>query len=261
MRRVYRRACTVAVSPSTRLEMRRQLGWSGDIRILENGADLPAYDAGSAVDKDPDRIVVLGRLVTHKRVDLVLEAVDRLLARPDLAERDLRVDVIGQGPERERLTARAAALCLSDRVTFHGYVPAEEKDALLARAAVHVCASDAEGWGQAVIDAAAWGVPTVARDVPGLRDSIREGESGWLVPDGTRAEVLDRLCAALGEVLTTSADPEARVARADACVAWAHKFDWSLMRENARDLTTEMLLGHAAALPDRHHPRDARVAV
>lgn len=262
MRRVYRHQVTAAVSPSTVTEMRQQLGWTGEVRILENGADLTSYFADAAVDKDPDRIVVLGRLVTHKRVDLVLDAVAQLRARPAFAERDLRVEVIGQGPERDRLVAHAAGLGLADHVTFHGYLSPVGKDTLLARASVHACGSDAEGWGQAVIDAAASGVPTVARDVPGLRDSIRPGESGWLVPDDVRPDVITgRLADALGEALAATPDPAARVLRAQACLGWAHKFDWSQMRSTARDLTTEMLFGHASALPDCHHPRDARVAV
>jgi glycosyltransferase involved in cell wall biosynthesis len=262
MRRVYRRHTTVAVSPSTRAEMRRQLGWTGDVRILENGADLPSYGARRAATKDANRIVVLGRLVTHKRVDLALDAVALAQSETGLGGRDLHVDVIGQGPEHERLLAHATRLGLADRVTFHGYLPAAEKDELLARASVHVCASDAEGWGQAVIDAAGWGVPTLARDVPGLRDSIRDGESGWLVPDHADHEVVvRRLAAGLTAALEQGSDPASRILRADACTAWARTFDWSLMRSSARDLTTEIILGHAPALPDRHHPRDARVAV
>lgn len=260
MRRVYRRHVTAAVSPSTRDEMRRQLGWTGDIRILENGADVPAAADLDPGAKDADRIVVLGRLVTHKRVDLVLDAIDRVRERPALAGRDLRVDVIGKGPELDRLVALVAARGMSDRVTFHGYLPTEAKDALLARASVHVCGSDAEGWGQAVIDAAAWGVPTVARDVPGLRDSIRPGESGWLVPDGDDPAVLvRRLAGAVEGALLDAADPATRVLRAEACRAWAQKFDWSQMRHHAIDLTA-LLLGSADARPDRT-PRDARVAV
>lgn len=261
MRRVYQRHTTVAVSESTRAEMRGQLGWVGDVGILENGADLPSYDAMAAADKDHDRLVVLGRLVAHKRVDLVLEALARLTRDERLAGRGLHLDVVGHGPEADRLAARAAELGVADRVTFHGYLAADEKDAVLARAAVHACASDAEGWGQAVIDAAAWGVPTVARDVPGLRDSIRDGESGWLVPDGTAAEVVARIADALAVALLAAADADARIARADACLAWARKHDWSQMRRTASDLTTEIILGRATALPDRHHPRDARVAV
>lgn len=261
MRRVYRHHVTAAVSASTVAEMRDQLGWTGDIRILENGADLPAAGQVDATAKDPDRVVVLGRLVTHKRVDLALEAVRRTQDAAALAGRTIRVDVIGRGPERDRLVARAAELGLAGQVTFHGFLPADAKDDLLARAAVQVCASDAEGWGQAVIDAAAHGVPTVARDVPGLRDSIRPGESGWLVPDSQDpATVVTRITEALTAALVDAADPGTRALRAEACMAWSHKFDWSQMRLHARDLTVQ-LLGHAAALPDRHHPRDARVAV
>lgn len=262
MRRVYRRQLTAAVSESTAEEMRRQLGWTGEIRILENGADLPSYDANDAVRKDADRIAVLGRLVAHKRVDLVLEAVAALRARPAFAGRHLQVDVIGHGPDSDRLVAHAARLGLADQVVFHGYVSSAEKDDLLARAAVHACGSDAEGWGQAVIDAAASGVPTVARDVPGLRDSIRNGESGWLVDDDVRPDVVTaRLADALGAALVEATCPSARVLRAAACLAWAHQFDWSRMRSSARDLTAEMLFGRAPALPVCHNPRDLRVAV
>lgn len=262
MRRVYRRRTVAAVSASTAAEMRDQLGWTGDIRILANGADLPSYDAGRAIAKDADRIAVLGRLVTHKRVDLALEAVAGVARRADLAGRRLHVDVIGHGPDRERLVARTAELGLADRVTFHGYLSEAGKHAVLSRAAVHVCASDAEGWGQAVIDAAARGVPTIARDVPGLRDSILPGESGWLVADDAdHRVVVDRLATALGDALVTTPDTATRVRRAGACLAWAARFDWSRMREDARDLTTEMfteMLPGDATSSGLHHPRDAR---
>ena len=255
MRRVYRRQPVVAVSDSTATEMRSQLGWTGPIGILENGADLPSYDAGLADDKDPKRVVVLGRLVTHKRVDLALSAVARL-------GDDVRVDVVGRGPERERLEAHAAALGLGDRVSFHGFLPSGELAAVLGRAAVHVCASDAEGWGQTVIDAAAWGVPTVARDVPGLRDSIRSGETGWLVPDDSDHDrLVSCLATGLEQALAGAVDPAARVARARTCRAWACQFDWSQMREAARRLTRDVLSGGAAVPSDHHHPRDLRAAV
>ncbi|UMG92151.1 porin PorA family protein [Nocardioides sp. TF02-7] len=160
---VYRRRRVVAVSESTRQEMRRRLGWTGPVGLLENGADLPPAGAVDPGRKDPERVVVLGRLVAHKRVDLVLRAVYALT----LQLPGVRVDLVGRGPERERLERLAAHLGLTDRVTFHGFVDEERKAQLLARASVHVCASDAEGWGQAVVEAAAYGVPTVARDVPG----------------------------------------------------------------------------------------------
>ncbi|GAB3859248.1 glycosyltransferase family 4 protein [Nocardioides maradonensis] len=258
MRRVYRNRRTVAVSHSTRVEMREQLDWRTPIGLLENGADVPDAGLVDAAGKDPDRVVVLGRLVTHKRVDLVLEALRDVLARPELAGRDVRLDVIGRGPEQERLEQRAAELGIADRVTFHGYVSDEVKGELLARASLHVCASDAEGWGQSVIEAAGWGVPTIARNVPGLRDSIRPGETGWFVPDGTDLDgVRRRLAEQLAESLDSTDSLGVRAHRTAACQSWAQKFDWSQMRENARGWTSEILSAAPAA---SHRSRATRAA-
>src|SRR5690606_40093111 len=94
------------------------------------------------------RVVCVGRLVAHKRVDLLLEAAAELRERwPGLV-----VDVIGRGPEEAALRAR-----LPEGVTLHGYLPEEEKARLVASAWVHVYASQGEGWGLCVVEAAALG--------------------------------------------------------------------------------------------------------
>jgi len=238
MPRVYRRRATVAVSESTRTEMREQLGWTGPVGILGNGAEVPDEPDGLVTDKDPDRLVVLGRLVPHKRVDLVLHTVHALAAeRPGL-----RLDVCGQGPDRPRLEALAHDLGLADRVCFHGFLPEADKRALLRRAVLHVCASDVEGWGQAVIDAAGYGVPTVARDVPGLRDSVRAGSTGWLVPDSDDLDVVrDRITAQVRAALDDLAEPETLALSVKACHTWASTFSWPQMRDQARALVAEEL--------------------
>jgi len=262
---VYRRRRVVAVSRSTVDEMRRQLGWTGPVGLLANGADLPPLGAGDPAAKDPDRVAVLGRLVAHKRVDLVIRAVDAL--RTDHPR--LHLDIIGKGPERLQLEGLVARLGLTHRVTFHGFVDDDTLAALLTRASVHVCASDAEGWGQAVIDAAGYGVPTVARDVPGLRDSVCPGESGWLVPDSDDLqEVGRRLTAQLREALAEAEAPMDRALRFEACQAWAHRFDWSRMRRQAVDLVaTDLrreetnLAVSTSVLAAQQGPREVRVAV
>ena len=68
---------------------------------------------------------------------------------------------------------------------MHGFLGEDEKARVLDAARLHVCGSDAEGWGQVVLEAAAYGVPTLARDVPGMRDSVRDGVTGWLVAEPT----------------------------------------------------------------------------
>jgi glycosyltransferase involved in cell wall biosynthesis len=238
MPRVYRRRATVAVSDSTRTEMREQLGWSRPVGILGNGAGAVEEVDGLALAKNLDRLVVLGRLVPHKRVDLVLRVLHALRdERPGL-----RLDVCGQGPDRPRLEALSQSLGLTDRVVFHGYLPEADKDRLLRRAALHVCASDVEGWGQAVVDAAGYGVPTVARDVPGLRDSVRHETTGWLVPDSDDTDVLcRRLTTQVREALRELEDHEALTLTVKACHAWASAFSWPQMHDQARALVAEEL--------------------
>ncbi len=228
MPRVYRRARTLAVSRSTHEEMVNQLGWTGPVGLLANGADQSGDQARAG---EPGRLVVLGRLVPHKRVDLVLDAVATLRRERS----DLILDVCGTGPDLDRLRARVRDLGLADRVTVHGWVDEATKHELLSRAALHVCASDAEGWGQVVVEAAAYGVPTVARDVPGLRDSIRRGETGWIVPDhpGDLAATGRLLTERIRASLRHLDDPELRDRHDRACRDWAAGFSWERMRTEA----------------------------
>jgi glycosyltransferase involved in cell wall biosynthesis len=243
MPRVYRRRATVAVSESTRREMHTQLGWEGPVGILANGASAAADHNGLTQAKDIDRMVVLGRLVTQKRVDLIIRALHALREeRPGL-----HLDICGKGPERLRLEELTDRLGLTDRVTFHGYVSEATKEDLLRRAAVHVCASDMEGWGQAVIDAAGYGVPTVARDVPGLRDSVRDGATGWLVPNAADLEVVGaRITEQVRAAMRELEAPENLALTVKACHEWATTFSWPQMHEQARALV-EAELGRVRA--------------
>jgi len=238
MPRVYRNRRTVAVSESTRDEMRRQLGWQTPVEILENGTNVPRADEDGFLDKDLDRMLVLGRLVPHKRVDLVLRTLHALRdERPGL-----HLDVCGKGPELERLRHLAAELDLAERVTFHGYLAEEAKQELLRRAVLHVCASDIEGWGQVVIEAAGYGIVTVARDVPGLRDSIHDGETGFLVPDSPDLGVVGhRLTEGVRRALTELEAPENLQLAYKATRAWAAGFSWRRMRREAVTLVNDEL--------------------
>lgn len=249
---VYRRTRTVAVSESTRAEMRSQLGWRTPVALLPNGADPAPVDAEPlAVPPGRERIVALGRLVPHKRVELILQAVAALAEeRPDVS-----LDVIGRGTERETLEALAVELGIEDRVRFCGFVAESEKHALLSGASLHVCASDVEGWGQVVIEASAHGVPTIARNVPGLRDSIRPGVTGWLVPDHPDATTqLAELVDQMRSSLDLLADPAVRQRTHVACRAWSEQFSWSRMHTTTRALLVTELERRGAAGPSRAVP-------
>jgi glycosyltransferase involved in cell wall biosynthesis len=157
---------------------------------------------------------MVGRLVAHKRAERILPIAERL-GRGGLA-----VDVVGRGPESAALAADVAARGLTGTVQLHGFLPEAEKQAIVSRALLHLSTSQGEGWGLCVLEAAAAGVPTVAYDVDGLRDAVRDGETGWLVRDGELIEdVTER-------AITELADPPRRAAVAAACRAWAARFSW-----------------------------------
>ena len=104
---------------------------------------------------------------------------------------------------------------LADVVRLRGYLPEETKRAAVAASVLHLNTSQGEGWGLCVLEAAQLGVPTVAYDVDGLRDAVRDGETGWLVRAGERIEdVVERALAELAE-------PHRRAEIAAACRAWA----------------------------------------
>ncbi|GAB2835888.1 glycosyltransferase family 4 protein [Actinocorallia aurea] len=218
-RLAYRRRTTAAVSPSTILAMRARLGWEGEIHLVPNGTDPVAGASGTSEGRErttEPTIVCVGRLVRHKRLELVVEAAERLREEfPGLVVR-----IVGKGPDRERLEALADARGLAGTVHFEGFVSDERKTELLAEAWLHVAASAGEGWGLGVVEAAAHGVPTVAPDVDGLRDSVRDGITGWLAPS---AEAFaETVRAALKEI----ADPVRRSELDIACKEWAARFDW-----------------------------------
>lgn len=240
MPRVYRGVATVAVSESTRQAMVDRLDWRGPITVLHNGNVQP-LPVQVAPEDSVDRLVVLGRLSPHKRVDLVIRAVAALQpTRPAL-----HLDVVGKGPDRERLEALVRDLEAEKYVTFHGFVPEAHKAALLARARLHVCASDVEGWGQVVAEAAAYGVPTVARDVPGLRDSVRHEHTGWLLsePATDLSAVQARLLVGIERALEELEDPERRSEISEDCRGWASQFDWESMRAGAVALVAHTMKG------------------
>ena len=212
-RLAYRRHACVAVSPSTVTAMRERLRWRGPVYLIPNGAPEPGAPGAAGPEAGP--LVWLGRLVAHKRAGLLLPLAGRL------RDRGVAIEVVGRGPEAAALAARAAEAGLDGVLRVRGYLPEDGKRAVLAGARLHLNTSQGEGWGLCVLEAAALGVPTVAYDVDGLRDAVRDGETGWLVRAGESLEdVTER---ALKEL----SDPARRAEVAAACRAWAGRLTWT----------------------------------
>lgn len=188
--RLYHDIPTMAVSQSTA----RDLGARGlpeeDIAVIPNGVDLGHCTPGAPGTRFPEPTVLyLGRLKRYKRVDLPIRAVAALRE----GGVGVRMVVAGTGDHEAALRSLVAELGLGGAVEFTGFVTQEEKLELFRRAWVHVLTSPKEGWGITNLEAAACGTATVASDSPGLRDSVVDGETGFLVPHGDVPELARRV--------------------------------------------------------------------
>jgi glycosyltransferase involved in cell wall biosynthesis len=167
-------APVLAVSESTRDALAR-FG-AGDVTVVPEGYEPPATLPAARKESVPTA-VFCGRMVSYKRPRDVIRAAQ--LARREIP--GLRLWMIGGGPMLDRLSRSAP-----EGVEFFGRVSERVKHDLMARAHVHLATSVREGWGLVVTEAAALGTPTIAYDVPGLRDSTLAA-GGIVVPPSPEA--------------------------------------------------------------------------
>lgn len=175
---VYRRTPFEAISESTRDDLAARGIPAQSVRVIYCGIDWQYYTPAPERRAERPVFVYLGRLKRYKGVDIVIRAFAAL------GRTDATLEIAGSGDYRPALEALARSLDLGDRVRFLGFVSEDKKLALLRRAWALAFASPKEGWGITNLEAAACATPVVASDSPGLRESVRDGETGLLVPHG-----------------------------------------------------------------------------
>jgi glycosyltransferase involved in cell wall biosynthesis len=231
--RAYRRAGFHAISESTRDDLVARGVPASRVRVIHPGVDAEHYVPVPGLDRTPrPSFLYVGRLRRYKGVQFALEALAVALRR----RADLTLAIAGSGEDRPRLERLARRLGVGDAVRFLGFVTEDEKLRLLRTCWANLFPSPKEGWGITVIEAAACGTPSIASDSPGLRDSVRAGVTGHLVPHGD--------VPALAGQLLAYADAPASIARLGAeARAWAEQLSW----EAAATATEQHLAGLIAA--------------
>ncbi len=167
-----------------------------------------------------------GRLKRYKSIDVLLRALPAVLAKVP----ELRAVIVGEGDDRPRLEKITRELGLEAAVRFTGFVTDDTKILLLQQMWWKVATSVKEGWGLTVTEANACGTPVIASDVPGLRDAVRDGETGVLVPYGDSTALSTKLLELLG-------NPAERERMSRNALAYAATFTWN----NAADTTLGVL--------------------
>ena len=174
----YRSTPVVTLSTSSRAGLIDGLGHRPDgVHVVEPGVH-PRFSPAGRRDAEP-LVVSVGRLTASKCVDVVIRAFAE--ARDRVA--DLRLEVIGDGPEQSSLLALVADLGVADSVAFRGRISDDDLVDAYRRARLVVSASISEGWGMTLTEGAACGTPAVATDIAGHRDAVDDGRSGLLAAD------------------------------------------------------------------------------
>jgi len=232
---LYRRQPFVAISESASLDLIARGVPPERVRVILPGVAPPACEVDTTTPRPP-RVAYVGRLEPYKRIDVFLRAMARVAARVPALE----VVVVGRGTAQPRLEALADALGLTARTRFTGFLPDADRDALLATVRVCVQPSAKEGFGLTVLEANAAGAPVVASDVMGLRDSVRDGETGFLVPSGNPDGFAERVC-------TLLADDALATRMSAAALAWAGRFDWGAAAAAMGEVIAAALARRASA--------------
>ncbi|HET7091839.1 MAG TPA: glycosyltransferase, partial [Thermomicrobiales bacterium] len=180
----------------------RALGRRDDVQLVRTIA--PARAKRRAPAAQPPFALFAGRLIPDKRAAAIVPA----LARARHALPDVRAVIAGDGPERDAICRAVAACGLDGAVDLPGFVPQAELDALLTRATCLALPSRREGYGLAVLEAAAAGVPSVVVAGPdnAAAEWIVDGINGAVAPSAAEADLASAMLRihAAGDALRVS---------------------------------------------------------
>jgi glycosyltransferase involved in cell wall biosynthesis len=216
MATVYKRRKFNVISESTAEDLMARGIPEENITVVHCGIDDSMYFNDPTVEKyETPTIIYLGRLKNYKCVQHLISALRQL--RETVS--DARLMIVGAGDYQDELKSHTNNLGLADFVEFTGFVSADEKVERLRRAHVCVCPSTKEGWGLTNIEANACGTVVVAANVAGLRDSVRDNESGLLYPHGDIGALTEKIQGIIS-------NREERERLESGALGWAKNFNW-----------------------------------
>jgi glycosyltransferase involved in cell wall biosynthesis len=179
--RAQRAACVVACNTDVAEDILRS---GAPAHLLPHGVNLQRFrPQPQPPAAGPLRLLAVGRLVEKKGFHILLEAVARIRS-------PFQLRIIGEGPERQRLTGIIAAHGLEESVTLEGVLTHTELPDAYRQAHLVVVPSiqdqtgDRDGLPNVVLEAMACGRPVIASDISAVGSAITHGETGWLVPPG-----------------------------------------------------------------------------
>lgn len=246
----YLKRCDHVVVPSESMQhiLNDVYEWDRNVTVVPTGIDLRPYQA---IDHDSARarcawgegtvIISVGRLAAEKNWPTLLEAFALLLRDHP----DIRLVLIGDGPDRRKLKRLSQKLEIASQVEFVGKVPFGETPTYLKAADLFAFPSITETQGLVTLEAMAAGLPVVAVDASGTRDVVDHGEDGLLTDNDSQA-----LAAAMKRMLD---DPEVLSYFRQASLRKASELEFVKQAKN-------MLAVYEEAIAAKHSPKARQAA-
>ena len=227
---VYRNTPLVAISESTRTELLSHGCSQENVFLVPCAVNHKAYHQLPSVARTEHMIGYVGRIKKYKSVDHLLRAFAIVLK----VLPEAKLVIIGDGDGKAAFEQLSQEHQIHYATTFTGFLPLEEKVRLLNQMQVVVNTSAKEGWGLTVTEANACGVPAVASDVPGLRDAVKDHETGLLYEYGNIEQLAEK-------ILLLLRDEHLRSRLMKGALEYAHSLTWDKSAETMLDVIEQVL--------------------
>lgn len=189
IRFIWRQAARVVAASAGLRELARQTAGRQAIEVIPNGIAVQEYRIAPGSGDGVFRLVSSSRLTPRKGLRYVIEALSLLKAA---GRTGVEAILIGDGHEKESLERFARTRGVADQVRFTGRIPHPELAEWYARADAFVLPSFNEGMSNAMLEAAAAGLPLLVTDTGGTAEVLREGENGFVIGKGSASDIANR---------------------------------------------------------------------
>jgi len=226
---VYKNKKVIAVSNTTSEETIKYLKINKkDITIVYNGTDTDFYKPNIKIKTEYPSILFLGRLMRYKRVSILPKLMSEIIIKVPNA----KMYIAGNGEEFQTIKDEITKYNLKDKVLLLGNISEKEKLRLMQQSWLFVTPSSMEGWGLTVLEANACGTPSLAFNVPGLKEAIKNNYSGYLID--TEKELNEKIIKLIN-------NKKLRDKLSKNSIKWASNFNWDTSAKKTLDLLKKVM--------------------
>ena len=163
----------IVITPSQHLKnFILNLGFKNKIETIHNGITIPEESAKKFTN-DQTNITIVSRLVTHKNIEKIIEAIS------DLNNSLIKLNIIGDGPELDQLQSIASRSNNKENIIFHGKLNRDDINSIFLQSDIYVQASNYEGLPHSLLEAMSYGIPVLCTPVGECKELLGNEDRGY----------------------------------------------------------------------------------